>query len=89
MGENFSLDKFGDKPLKIIEENEKVELSDDEDQPNSIKNISHPNIKIPEGNHVINRKKAIEEFRKSLPIILKEQELIETVHNNLVTLICG
>jgi hypothetical protein len=29
MGENFSIDKFGDKPLKVIEENEKVELSDD------------------------------------------------------------
>lgn len=73
MGENFSLDRFGDKPLRVIEENEKVELSDDEDQPNCSKNVSHPNIKIPEGNFVIKRKIEIEEFRKSLPIILKEQ----------------
>jgi hypothetical protein len=71
MGENFSLDKFGDKPLKIIEENEKVDLSDDEDQPNSIKNVSHPNIKIPEGNFTVNRKESIDQFRKSLPIIFK------------------
>lgn len=50
-----------------------MELSDDEDQPNSIKNVSHPGIKIPEGSFLMNRKKEIEEFRKSLPIILKEQ----------------
>lgn len=59
MGENFSLDRFGDKPLKIIEENEKVELSDDEDQPNCIKNASHPGIKIPEGSFLLKRKREI------------------------------
>ena len=56
MGENFTLDNFGDKPLKVIEKNEKLILSDDEDQPNSLKNISHPNIKIPFGNSLIKRK---------------------------------
>ena len=50
MGESFNLDKFGDKSLKMInEDDEPVVLSEDEDQPNSKKNITHKNIKMPEG----------------------------------------
>jgi hypothetical protein len=67
------MDTFGEKPLKIIEEEQNVVLSDDEDQPNSLKNITHPNLAIPEGNYSFNRKKEIEEFREKLPIFMKEQ----------------
>ena len=33
----------------MIDEAEEVILSEDEDQPNSLKNITHPNLLIPEG----------------------------------------
>ena len=59
--------------MRVIESAQKVDYSDDEDQPNSLKGITHTNIKIPEGNHIFERKEDIEEFRKSLPIIMKEQ----------------
>lgn len=60
MGGDLNFQTFGEKPLRIIQEEEKVELSDDEDQPNSIKNITHPNLQIPEGNYKFNRTKEIE-----------------------------
>ena len=59
MGGQVSFETFGEKPLKIIENVEKVELSDDENEPNSLKNITHPNIAIPTGNHIIERTKEI------------------------------
>lgn len=59
MGGGVNFETFGEKPLKIIENQEKVELSDDENEPNSLKNITHPNISIPTGNHIIARSKEI------------------------------
>ena len=75
--------------MRVIEEEEKVVLSEDEDQPNSFKNITHPNLKLPEGSHHLQRTKDIQEFRRKLPIIMKEQELMETIGQHLVTLVCG
>ena len=89
MGGGVSFETFGEKPLKIIENEEKVELSEDENEPNSLKNITHPNIAIPTGNHIIARSKDIAEFREKLPIYMKEQEIVETINQHLVTLICG
>ena len=63
MGGELNLETFGEKPLRIIEEEEKPVLSDDEDQPNTLKNITHANLRIPEGNFAFKRTKAIEEFR--------------------------
>ena len=64
MGENFNIEKFGDKPLKVIEENnEPIVMSQDEDQPNCIKTITHQNLKVPEGSKPIHRKKQIEQLR--------------------------
>lgn len=90
MGKDFNIDKFGDKPLRVIEENnEPLVMSEDEDQPNCAKTLSHPNLRVPEGNKAIKRKKEIEEVREKLPIYMKEQEIVETVNGHLVTLICG
>ena len=64
-------------------------LSEDEDQPNSAKNITHLNILLPVGTHHIKRSKEMKEFRSKLPIAMKEQELMETIGQHLVTLVCG
>ena len=38
-------------------------MSDDEDQPNSLKNITHKDLAIPLGNFKINHSKEMQEFR--------------------------
>jgi DNA polymerase III epsilon subunit-like protein len=73
MGGDLNLETFGEKPLRVIEEQEAVQLSDDEDQPNSLKNVTHPNLSIPPGNCKIERTEEIETFREKLPIFMKEQ----------------
>ena len=55
MDGELNLENFGEKPLRIIEEEEVVQLSDDEDQPNTLKNITHEGLPIPSGNIKIDR----------------------------------
>lgn len=56
MGSSFNTDKFGDKPLKMIDEKEEaLAISEDEEEKN--KKIPHPGIRLPEGNFSIKRKK--------------------------------
>lgn len=59
MGGDLNIETFGAKPLKIIEEEERVELSDDENEPNTLENITHKDIPIPSGNFKIDRSKEI------------------------------
>jgi hypothetical protein len=74
MGSNLSIEKFGDKPMRVIQEsNEPLVMSDDEDQPNTLKAITHQDLKIPEGTKPITRTKPIQETRSKLPIYMKEQ----------------
>lgn len=84
MGDTFIVDKFGDKPMKIIEEKEEVALSEDQEE-----TLPHPGLPVPEGHQNFHRTLAIRQFRTGLPIYMKQQELVDIIGTHLVTLVCG
>lgn len=83
LGSIMTFEKFGEKPLK----NKQKDAKPDIEEPVEIRN--HPTMQVPTGQLLLNRTPEMTEFRRTLPIAMKEQEIVETINYNMVTLICG
>jgi ATP-dependent RNA helicase DHX37/DHR1 len=67
--------------------------SDDEEslaEKHSNKHLKKVNLKDAKPQlHCVNRTEEIDKMRQELPVFLHEREILESVENNLVTIICG
>lgn len=101
---DYNFDTFGNKDFKksVMNSNEKSDLinntktteydfDSDENDPLHIDNeCKFFSSEINQSNrNYVERSKEQQEQRRKLPIYLKESEIIDSINNNFVTIICG
>lgn len=92
---DYNFDTFDTKGFKKI--NEDLEKNDNEEDRDSHENetINDERCKkfsleiTHNSRNIIMRTKEQEENRRNLPIYLKETEIMDSINNNFVTIICG